>query len=286
MAAMFLPAWAGSFWHREPSLTLAIQLPMSNQDDKNYSRAELADISALADGSIDPSRRAAVQARIDEDAGMRELLEREQFAVEILSQARARDRASAVLRERIDAGSSARARDRNRRLGLGALLGVGVAAAAATLVLVLGQNSTPGSPSVSQAAQLALRGASLPAPAPDPSSPQKLMAAVGTVQFPNYDASLGATAVGERRDLLAQRHAVTVYYAHGSRRIAYTIVSGPALPRPSGGAAFRGFVALRLGGRTVVTWRRGGHTCVLSATGVPLRDLLALASWTRGAYPA
>jgi hypothetical protein len=36
---------------------------------------------------------------------------------------------------------------------------------------------------------------------------------------------------------------------------------------------------LSLRGRTGVTWRRAGHTCVLSATAVPTRVLERLADW-------
>ena len=32
-------------------------------------------------------------------------------------------------------------------------------------------------------------------------------------------------------------------------------------------------------GRDIVTWRRRGHTCVLSAKGVPRDELLDLAGW-------
>ncbi len=34
-----------------------------------------------------------------------------------------------------------------------------------------------------------------------------------------------------------------------------------------------------LAGRTVVTWRRAGHTCVISATHVPVGSLEQLAGW-------
>ena len=38
---------------------------------------------------------------------------------------------------------------------------------------------------------------------------------------------------------------------------------------------------LRRGDRTIVTWRRGGHTCILSGPSkVPTDKLLALASWS------
>jgi hypothetical protein len=38
--------------------------------------------------------------------------------------------------------------------------------------------------------------------------------------------------------------------------------------------------ALTVNGRVVVTWRRSGHTCVLSGPGVSASSLQALAAWT------
>jgi anti-sigma factor RsiW len=257
---------------------------MTTPDEPQYSPAELADISALADGSLDPARGAAVQSRIDGDPKLRELFERERLAARILAQARTRDRASDQLRAKLERDRQARRRPA-RRPAFVAAAGVAIAAAAAVLVLVLGGSQAPGAPSVSQAAQLALLGPSRPAPAPNPSNPgTQLSESVGSVHFPNYASRLGARAVGERLDVVSQRRAVTVYYAHGSRRIAYTIVGGPPLARPSGQAAAPGFIAFHAGQRTVVTWRRGGHTCVLSASGVPLHELVALASWAPARY--
>jgi anti-sigma factor RsiW len=248
-----------------------------------FTPAELADLSALADGSLAPERRAAVQARIDADPQLRELFERELQAARILARARARDRAGPALREAIETLRGSQAPDRRvrRTRGWAAGVGVAVAAAVALLAVVLTGSQAPASPSVPQAVALALRGSSLPAPAPDPSSPRtQLAAAVGTLHFPNYRWGLNTNAVGQRSDQLASRRAVTVYYSRGEQRLAYTIVSGPPLRWPKGQATMPGFVALRVGGRTVVTWRRDGHTCVISATGVPLHELLAIASWT------
>ena len=141
----------------------------------------------------------------------------------------------------------------------------------------------PGSPSVSQAAGLALRGASAPAPPPDLTDPRaKLADRFQEVYFPNWSATLGWRAVGMRTDRLDGRPTTTVYYHRREGLVAYTIVGSPALPSPSGpvtkvnGYELRAF---RLAGRTVVTWRRAGHTCVLSAAHVPLRVLQRLAGW-------
>ena len=69
----------------------------------------------------------------------------------------------------------------------------------------------------------------------------------------------------------AGRSAVTVYYAWGKERIAYTIVGTPTLKEPAATETWLDGTALRtltLNGRLVVTWRRGGDTCVLSGSGI------------------
>ena len=70
--------------------------------------------------------------------------------------------------------------------------------------------------------------------------------------------------------------------------MAYAIVAGPALPRPSnatttalGGVQFQ---TLSLQGRPAVTWRRLGHTCVLIGS-ASRAELLSLASWSGDALP-
>jgi len=258
---------------------------MTLPDEPQLSQTELADISALADGSLEPERRAAVQGRIDGDPAARKLFERDQLAAQVLAQARASDRASAALRTRIEADRAAYGRAPRRpgrAVGLASAAGAALAAAAALAILLLGTNNgAPAAPSVSQMAALALRGSSMPAPAPDPANPTtQLRVSVGTLHFPNYTNDIGASAVGERADELSSRRVVTVYYSRGGHRIAYSIISGPPLLVPSGQNPAPGFVALQLGPRTVLTWRRDGHTCVLSATNVPVHDLLAIASWT------
>jgi len=144
--------------------------------------------------------------------------------------------------------------------------------------------------SVADAAALAQKPPTAPAPAGVPGTPQLLRAAVDGVPFPNYAAKFGWKPLGARDDNPSGRHATTVYYRNGARTIAYTIVSGHALGRPSdarsmmsGRTEYRTF---RYHGRTVVTWERGGHTCVLSGKWVRPGDLVALADWRgKGAIP-
>jgi len=81
---------------------------------------------------------------------------------------------------------------------------------------------------------------------------------------------------------VAGRLAVTVYYTKAGRQIAYTILGAPPLRWPGtrphwiSGTELQAFV---LRGRLVVTWRRAGHTCVLSGSGVSAGQLLNLAAW-------
>ena len=255
---------------------------MAREIEQDLSAAQLAELSALADGRLDPTRRQAVEAWIASSPELLSRYERERAAVEILQQA-GTERAPARLRARVEA-QRVSGTPRSRWPGYAAMAGA-LAAAALALALIL-PGGTPGSPSVSQAAQLALRGPSAPAPAPDRGDPRtKLAQRLQGLYFPNWAGTLGWRPVGARSDRLGGRPAVTVYYQSRGRRAAYTIVGAPALAQPSPPATHLGGFELRalsLGGRTVVTWRRAGHTCVLSASAVPAQVLEELAAW-RGA---
>src|SRR5438477_12085133 len=129
---------------------------MASAANPSPTEHQLAELSALADGTLDPSRRAAVEAWIASSPELTARYERERGVVEILHHARATDRAPARLRARIEAERpSARVRARRRVTYSGALAGA-LAALALALVLIL-PAGTPGAPSVSQAAALALR---------------------------------------------------------------------------------------------------------------------------------
>ncbi len=250
-------------------------------DRSEPSERELAELSALADGRLDPARRAEVEARISASPQLTALYERERRVVELMHEATA-VHAPAGLRARIEASRPSRpARVRRRALYGGSLAGA-LAAVALALVLIL-PAGTPGSPSVSQAAALAMLGASSPAPGPEHSKPGRLDANVEDLYFPNWAADLGWQASGVRTDRINGRLAVTVYYGAGSKTVAYTIVGAPVLKEPAVSATTMHGVVLRtlkLNGRTVVTWREGNHTCVLSGTGVSAADLQHLAAWS------
>jgi hypothetical protein len=110
------------------------------------------------------------------------------------------------------------------------------------------------------------------------------------VAYPYWEHRFGWRTAGARRDTLAGRRVMTVFYVAGAgrsggagERIGYSILAGPALQTPSAGRTvdWSGvrFQILRIGGLSVVTWRRAGHTCILGGRGVSDRTLLALASW-------
>jgi hypothetical protein len=154
-------------------------------------------------------------------------------------------------------------------------------AAAALLALAVLLPGGPGTPSLTQAAGLASRGAANPAPTPDPDDPGvKLSEQVGDVYFPNWTSTLGWRPTGLRSDMLEMHSAVTVYYSLGAARMAYTILSAPALPQPAATVTVENGVTvrtLRLHGRLVVTWRRNGCTCILTGRGVSAAQLRRLA---------
>jgi hypothetical protein len=145
------------------------------------------------------------------------------------------------------------------------------------LVLIL-PAGTPGAPSVSQAAALALRPPTAPAPAVNPSDPSKLGANVQDLYFANWP---GWKAVGQRFDRLAGRPTMSVYYRwHGDGPlIVYTIVGAPALATPpaalvtsADGTEYR---TVRVDGRQIVTWHEDNHTCVLSGVSTQILRRLA-----------
>jgi hypothetical protein len=182
------------------------------------------------------------------------------------------------LRLRIEADARSRRRPRGPS---GLRAATALAGAAALLAVAVLLPGGPGTPSLTQAAALAGRGAASPPPIPDPDAPNvKLSEQVGDVYFPNWSSTLGWRPTGLRHDTLDMHGAVTVYYRSGAERLAYTILSPPALAQPAAmvteenGMAVR---TLRLHGRLMVTWRRDGSTCVLTGTNVSAAQLRRLA---------
>jgi anti-sigma factor RsiW len=254
---------------------------------------ELADLCALADGSLPVERRAKVEARIAASPRLTAMLERQRCALTATAMV-ADEPVPATLTATVEA-AVARARGgarpvprtdwwQGRRLAW-RLSAVGAFAAVVALALVLTLSSGPAGPSVAAAAQLALKPAVGPAPAALGTSHTQLVTQVEGLAFPDYAKAFGWQASGVRHGRVGDRSATVVTYSKAGRHIAYAIVAGAALPQPSGAATtvIGGvqFQTVSFAGRPAVTWRRLGHTCVLIGA-APRAELLALASWRAG----
>jgi hypothetical protein len=245
---------------------------------------QMADLCALADGTLPDARRAAVEEWVASSAELQALLGRQRRSVEA-ARATASEQPSASLAASV-ATQARETRGGPKRSLMPRLAFGAVAAAAATaivLVLVLG-GGTAG-PSVADAAELAGLPATGPAPPGVEGRPTLLNAEVEGVWFPDFARRYGWRATGVRHASIDGRDATVIYYRKSGREIAYVIVSGSGLPKPSDisetvrrGVAYE---SLSSHGHPVVTWERLGHTCVLIGDTSPA-ELLTLASWRGG----
>jgi hypothetical protein len=243
------------------------------------SEHEMADLAALADGTLPAERRAAVEAWVAASPERQELLDRQRRSVTV-TQALAGEPVPDSLREVVEPrrrGASARRRWTQRLALVGA-----VAVAVVAIALLSGG---PAGPTVAEAAALAQGPPSGPAPDSVGTEGTQLDLDVEGVVFPDFLESYGWKTVGVRHDEIDGRTASTVFYEKAGKRIAYTIVAGSGLDYPSGApSTTRNGIRLQtleVNGQPVVTWRRLGHTCILIGP-VPSDELLALASWRGG----
>jgi hypothetical protein len=252
--------------------------------EQHHLEQELEELAALADGTLPPARRAALEERVAASPQLQALLEEQRSATAAVQ---ARDeRAPAGLHRRVAALREHRPLPPYR----GRIALVLVAACALAAVVLLRAGSEPGTPTVAQAAALTAKG-----PAPDGSGPRwsgtGLLRLEGArLPYPDWSHEYGWHAAGARRDRLGNRDTTTVFYLKHGRRIGYTIVSGSGLAVPAGTVrkVKEGTVlhTARIGGRPVTVWQRRGSTCVLSGDGVTSAGLQELASWrARGALP-
>ena len=260
------------------------------------SERDFADLCALADGTLPAARRAEVESRVAASPELQRLLARQRRSL-ACTQALATEPVPEGLAATVGSAADARRRPRQaegegrrtrgpstgrrRRFALGLSA---AALAAVVIAVVVVSVGGPSGPTVAEAAQLALRAPSAPAPAVAASGTQ-LTAAVDGVRFPNLARTFGWRATGLRTGTIAGRDVVAVSYEKGGRRIGYGIVAGPALERPASGRTVTlggvQYQAVTVNGRTAVTWREGGHTCVLVGS-ASADEMLALASWSSG----
>ena len=254
----------------------------------SLSPEEEADLVAFVDGRLDADGRARVEARAAKDPDYKSALVRQQVGRDAVTSAAESTGAPLALKARVEEMGAARGRHKGEkrtgiRTRLGGLrwpaAGVAAGAIAVTLAVVMLIGGGPGIEDVASAATRppTARVAVVPADS------KVLKERVADVRFPNYFGKFGWKAVGTRTDEIQGRATRTVFYEKDGKRIAYTVVSGAALEEPDAAdrATVEGTVirALRASGREVVTWRRRGHTCVLSSKDVPRAELLALAGW-------
>jgi anti-sigma factor RsiW len=239
------------------------------------SERAIAELCALADGTLPAERRAAVEARVAASTELQELLDRQRRAVAATA-ALEREPVPDSLRTAVDT----RRPTRRRASWLAPRLGLASGLAAVAVAVVVALSGEPGEPTVADAAQVATRPPT--APAPLGGSQTRLGVDVEGVEFPNLRSAYGWRAVGVRHDKIDGRQTTTVVYAKGRRRVGYAIVAGDGLSRPSGGrtTVLGGvpYQTVRLANRPGVTWRRAGHTCVLVGT-APRAELVRLASY-------
>jgi anti-sigma factor RsiW len=246
------------------------------------------ELAALADGSLPASRAGELEARVAQSPELAEQLAEQHRALSLIRGAAAEVEAPPGLRARV--GSERSRRNASRRSRSFALAGGIAAAAAVAVVLALTLPSGAGGPALADAAAVAMLPATLPAPAASAATPKLLDVAVEDVPFPSWLQTFGWRATGARIDTVGGREATTVFYEKDGRRIGYTIVAGEPLDVPAGsdrssreGVELHAFA---LDGRDVVTWKRGGLTCILSGDLVPRAKLLDLAAWKgKGAVP-
>jgi len=243
------------------------------------------DLVRLADGTLTGDRARELEARVAESPELQSMLNDQRGALEAIRALN--EPAPHALRTQIE---NARRRPapavRARRFGLaGAFVAV---AAALTVALVAILPAGAGGPSLSEAAVFTLQRPMAPPPVHQFDGALNLT--VDGVPYPYWEDSLGWNATGKRVDKVGGRVATTVFYSNGSKQVGYTILSGKPLKVPSGAdMTVRNGVRIKslgLGGNTVVTWQRNGHSCILSGRGVTRDELVKLAGWRdQGALP-
>jgi hypothetical protein len=238
------------------------------------STEEMADLVALADGTLPDDRRAEVEARVAASPELRELLERQQRAV-LATQALASDEVPASLQ----AAVGKRAERPRRRVPRPLLAGVAAVAAVTAAVLLSGG---PGAPTVADAARFATQAPTGPAPASAGKPRTRLALSEAGLAFPDFGPLYGWHQVGVLHGRIHGRESTVVVYRKDGRRLGYAIVDGNGLSPPSSAQAtvikHVEYETLRVNGRLAVTWRRSGHTCVLIGEATAA-ELLKLASW-------
>ena len=242
--------------------------PPSHPSDDDRLEGELA---LLVDGRLDSEQAAAIETRAAAEPDLARKITLVRAGRDQLRAAADATEAPFELRRRVDELAPAPRRARWRPFA--ALAGVGAAAAVALALLVAG-----GAPSTGDVLEAALRP---PVATVTPTGGPLLEEQVEGVRFPDYQAKFGWRAAGQRDDEVDGRLVRTVTYRKDGQRVRYSIVAGDALDEPDGeDLEAEGTRLRRIGDENAVTWRRGGHTCVMDGSaGVSLDTVAELAGW-------
>lgn len=242
---------------------------------------DIAELAALADGSLPPERADALRRRIADDPELAAALARQERAVAAMRSTDA-VAAPASLRARVRALEPERSRSGARAwlVPAGALAVIIIAVVG--ILAITGGNGTG---EFDELADLGGRPATAAAPAEDPAQPVLLDRAVDGVVFPRWEPEFAIAAVGAREDELDGETVGTVYYGDPDDPISYSILAGDPLDPPDDAVLVttdNGVDVRVLDGGGAVTWEREGHTCLLSGGGLSDDELVELASWMGG----
>src|SRR5438876_5605421 len=170
----------------------------------------MAELCALADGTLPAERRAEVEARVAASSELQELLERQRRAV-LAAQTLGAENVPESLLRGVEARARALAARRARSPRLVPRFALaGAAAVTAAVVAAVGLSGGPGAPSAADAARLGTQAPTGPAPRPAGKTGTKLAAAVEGVHFPNLNVFAGWRAVGVRHGRIGGRDATVV----------------------------------------------------------------------------
>ncbi|HJS92773.1 MAG TPA: hypothetical protein VJ741_00820 [Solirubrobacteraceae bacterium] len=237
------------------------------------------DLTRLADGTIKGSRRDRLERRVANSPELQARLNDQRRAIAATRSLAELERAPVALHRQYRELVT-----RRRRRAPAIALGL-AGSAGALACAIAGLGGGQAALTVAQAATIAVRPATtiVAEPASDDHVALPGVQAEG-MPFPYWEDRFGWHATGERTDRIDGHALTTVFYRRGGERIAYTIVSGNALPPVAAAhTTVRGGTVLAgswSGGRPVVTWLRRGHTCVLSGgPGVSFAALTQLAGW-------
>lgn len=243
------------------------------------------DLVGLADGSLRGQRRADLEHALEERADLRAAVAAQRRVLKAIEHAAEQDAPHALRARLALARPPDRPRARKRVAGLAAG-SAAVAGAAAGVIVAVGGGSAVALASVVRVARVSDRAARQFVSEPKVGVESLPGVSAAGLSYPYWGDRFGFNATGVRHDTVGGRLVTTVFYARGSSRVAYEIVSGAPLRLGApAGSAWRQGVRLRtLAGQRgpVVSWMRHGHTCVLVGDHTALPVMLKLAAWRQG----